>query len=78
MTSEKHRIHPLEFSLPIRLLLGPGPSNLHPRVNQKLSSSMVGYMDIAYFKVMDEVVELLKYLFQTENEITFPVSGAGR
>lgn len=35
-------------------------------------------MDASYFKVMDEVMELLRYLFQTDNEFTIPVSGAGR
>lgn len=75
--SDKHKVKCGELNLPTRLLLGPGPSNIHPRVNLKLAASMVGYMDASYFKVMDEVVELLKYLFQTDNEFTLPVSGAG-
>jgi len=75
--SDKHKIKTSELDLPTRLLLGPGPSNINPRVNLKLASQMVGYMDASYFKVMDEVVTLMKYLFQTDNQFTIPVSGAG-
>lgn len=75
--SDKHRIKWGELDLPTRLLLGPGPSNIPPRVNLRLASPMVGYMDPSYFLVMDEVVELIRYVFQTDNEFTIPVSGAG-
>lgn len=75
--SDKNKINTKELDLPTRLLLGPGPSNVHPRVNLKLAAPMVGYMDSSYFKVMDEVMSLMKYLFQTDNEFTIPVSGAG-
>lgn len=77
MTSDKHRIACTELDLPQRLLLGPGPSNIPPRVNLKLAAPMVGYMDPSFFKVMDEVKELLRYLFQTDNDFCIPVSGAG-
>jgi len=66
------------ISLPPRLLLGPGPSNLPPRVSQALAFPMIGYADPAFYAVMDETVSLLKYLFQTENSFTIPISGAGR
>jgi len=76
--SDKHKVHSeAPLHLPSRLLLGPGPSNIPSRVNLKLCAPMVGYMDASYFKVMDEVKELLRYLFQTDNDFTIPVSGAG-
>ncbi|KAF2072637.1 hypothetical protein CYY_006039 [Polysphondylium violaceum] len=75
--STKHKLVTSGLKLPVRLLLGPGPSNLHPRVNQMLSSSMVGYTDQQYYKVMDETMELMRYLFQTDNHFTIPISGAG-
>jgi alanine-glyoxylate transaminase/serine-glyoxylate transaminase/serine-pyruvate transaminase len=56
-----------EPNLPPRLLLGPGPSNIPPRVNLKLASPIVGYMDPAYFAVMEDVKTLMRYLFQTNN-----------
>lgn len=65
------------INLPPRLLLGPGPSNLPPRVQQALAFPMIGYSDPAFYAVMDETVSLLKYLFQTENSFTIPISGAG-
>ena len=76
--SNKHRIYLGELDLPTRLLLGPGPSNMPPRVNLKLAAPLVGYMDHAYFNVMEDVKKSLRYLFQTDNEFTIPVSGAGR
>jgi len=76
--SNKQKTHLGELNLPPRLLLGPGPSNIPPRVNLKLAAPMVGYMDQSYFSVMEEVKESLRYLFQTDNEFTIPVSGAGR
>ncbi|EGC28993.1 hypothetical protein DICPUDRAFT_99972 [Dictyostelium purpureum] len=75
--SDKHKIKTCTMQLPVRLLLGPGPSNLHPRVNQQLTSSMIGYTDANYYTVMDETMELMRYLFQTDNHFTIPISGAG-
>jgi alanine-glyoxylate transaminase/serine-glyoxylate transaminase/serine-pyruvate transaminase len=62
---------------PERLLLGPGPSNVDPRVKRALSSPLVGYMDPYYLQAMDETGELLRYLFRTENKLTFAVPGTG-
>ena len=70
-------MHFNELNPPERLLLGPGPSNVNPRVLKALSSPLVGYMDPFYLKVMDETKELLKYVFKTKNEFTFPVPGTG-
>jgi alanine-glyoxylate transaminase/serine-glyoxylate transaminase/serine-pyruvate transaminase len=62
---------------PSRLLLGPGPSNVHPRVTRALTAPVVGYLDPAWFAVMDETVTLLRRVYGTENRVTFPISGTG-
>jgi alanine-glyoxylate transaminase/serine-glyoxylate transaminase/serine-pyruvate transaminase len=66
-----------ELIPPDRLLLGPGPSNVHPRVLKVLMSPLVGYMDPFYLQVMDETQALLKYVFKTKNKFTFLVPGSG-
>ncbi len=66
-----------ELSPPNRTLLGPGPSNVHPRVLRAMATPLVGYLDDYYTQVMDDVQELLRYLFQTDNEHTLAVSGTG-
>lgn len=60
-----------------RILLGPGPSNVHPRVMKALLSPVVGHLDPDFVGVMDDIKKLLRIVFQTSNEITFPVSGTG-
>ena len=62
---------------PVRILLGPGPSNVHPRVQQAMAAPMVGHLDPYFVKIMDDTVELLRYLFRTQNKLTFPISGTG-
>ncbi|MFB6282346.1 MAG: alanine--glyoxylate aminotransferase family protein [Halobacteria archaeon] len=66
-----------ELQPPDRLLMGPGPSNVHPRVLRAMSASVVGHLDPYFLEVMDDVQELLRYVFQTDNEWTIPVSGTG-
>lgn len=70
--SELNSIDPSE-----KLLMGPGPSNVHPRVYRALASPTLGHMDPEFLTVMDEIKFLLKSLFKTENELTFAVSGTG-
>jgi alanine-glyoxylate transaminase/serine-glyoxylate transaminase/serine-pyruvate transaminase len=60
-----------------RLLMGPGPSNVHPRVLKALARPTIGHLDPQFIGLMDEIKSLLKYAFQTENEVTFAVSGPG-
>ncbi|MGH7933446.1 MAG: pyridoxal-phosphate-dependent aminotransferase family protein, partial [Candidatus Binataceae bacterium] len=60
-----------------RVLLGPGPSNVHPRVMKAMLSPVVGHLDPDFVKVMEDIKRLLRIVFQTANEITFPVSGTG-
>lgn len=65
--------------LPIwpRLLLGPGPSEVPPRVLQAMSMPLVGHLDPAFVGVMNDIQELLRQVFRTRNSVTFPVSGTG-
>jgi len=60
-----------------RILMGPGPSNVPPRVIQAMSAPCVGYLDPYFLSVMDETQSLLRFLFQTQNPLTIPVSGTG-
>ncbi len=62
---------------PIRLLMGPGPSNIHPRVQMAMSAPLVGHLDPYFTSLMDDTMELLRYTFRTKNKLTFPVSGTG-
>ena len=64
-------------TLPVRTLMGPGPSEINPRVLQALAQPAIGHLDPAFVGLMDEVKDLLRYAFQTENRLTFPVSGPG-
>lgn len=66
-----------ELSPPDRLLMGPGPSDVHPRVLRAMSTPLVGHLDPAFLDFMDDVQRLLRYAFRTENEWTIPVSGTG-
>lgn len=66
-----------ELQPPERTLLGPGPSNVHPRVLRAMATPLVGYLDDYYVEVMDDVQALLRYVFRTDNEYTFAVSGTG-
>lgn len=66
-----------ELNPPLRILMGPGPSSVHPRVLRAMSTPLVGHLDPAFLKIMDEVQELLRDVFQTKNQFTIPVSGTG-
>lgn len=65
------------FNPPERTLMGPGPSNIHPRVLAALSRPVIGHLDPAFVGMMDELKVLLRYAFQTENALTFAVSAPG-
>ena len=66
-----------EFTPPYRLLMGAGPSNVHPRVLQAMASSLLGHLDPNFLSVMDDVRSALRYTFRTENPVTLPISGTG-
>jgi alanine-glyoxylate transaminase / serine-glyoxylate transaminase / serine-pyruvate transaminase len=65
------------LAAPERILLGPGPSMAHPAVLKAMSQPLVGHLDPYFLKVMDQVQEMLRYVFQTRNPLTFAVSGTG-
>ncbi len=60
-----------------RILLGPGPSMVSPRVLNAMSSPTIGHLDPEFLTLMKEVQDLLRFVFQTENELTVPISGTG-
>ncbi|MFH1490984.1 MAG: alanine--glyoxylate aminotransferase family protein, partial [Pseudomonadota bacterium] len=60
-----------------RTLMGPGPSNVPIRVLQALSVPTVGHLDPYFLSIMDDTQNLLRFVFQTENSLTIPVSGTG-
>lgn len=62
---------------PRRLLLGPGPSEVSPRVLQALARPTLGHLDPEYLRLMDRIRERLREVFQTRNELTFAISGTG-
>lgn len=62
---------------PKRILMGPGPSDIHPRVLAALGQPVIGHLDPACVAMMDDLKRLLRYAFQTNNELTFAVSGPG-
>jgi len=65
------------FNPPVRTLMGPGPSDVHPRILEALSRPTIGHLDPAFIELMDELKGLLQYAFQTENALTMPVSAPG-
>lgn len=60
-----------------RTLMGPGPSDVSPRVLAAMARPTIGHLDPLFVTMMDEVKTLLKYAFQTKNELTMPVSAPG-
>ena len=65
------------FTPPTRILMGPGPSVVHPRILNAMARPTIGHLDPAFVNIMDEVKEMLKYAFKTENALTMPVSAPG-
>ncbi len=66
-----------ELRTPSRILMGPGPSDADPRLLRAMATPLIGHLDPEFIVIMDETKELLRYLFQTENELTIPISGTG-
>ena len=65
------------FIPPTRILMGPGPSDVHPRILDAMSRPTIGHLDSAFIDMMDEIKEMLKYAFKTDNELTMPISAPG-
>ena len=66
-----------DFIPPHRILLGPGPSLVHPRVLRALSMPLLGHLDPAFLSVMNDIQTLLRLVFQTEHRFTIALSGTG-
>jgi alanine-glyoxylate transaminase/serine-glyoxylate transaminase/serine-pyruvate transaminase len=66
-----------ELNPPARLLLGPGPSMVHPRVLRAMSTPLLGHLDPDFLEIMNEVQAMLRAVFQTQNPFTIAISGTG-
>jgi alanine-glyoxylate transaminase / serine-glyoxylate transaminase / serine-pyruvate transaminase len=62
---------------PLRKLMGPGPLDIHPRVYRALTSPVIGHMDPAYLKTLEQIGERLRRVFQTQNKVTQATPGTG-
>jgi alanine-glyoxylate transaminase/serine-glyoxylate transaminase/serine-pyruvate transaminase len=62
---------------PLRKLMGPGPLDIHPRVYRALTSPVIGHMDPAYLKTLEQIGERLRGVFQTQNKVTHAAPGTG-
>ena len=65
------------FHPPLRTLMGPGPSDVPPRILEALSRPTIGHLDPRFIDLMDEVKTLLQYVMQTDNALTMPISAPG-
>ena len=65
------------FYPPVRRLMGPGPSDVHPRVLSAMARPTIGHLDPCFSAMMEEVKDLLRYAFRTTNKLTIPLSGPG-
>lgn len=65
------------FHPPVRTLLGPGPSDVNPRVLEALARPTIGHLDPAFIHLMDEIKQLMQYAMQTKNRLTLPISAPG-
>ena len=61
----------------LRMLMGPGPSDVHPRVLEAMAMPPLGYLDSQFFEILDDIRQMLKVVFQTNNELTLAVSATG-
>ena len=66
-----------ELNPSYRLLLGPGPCNVDPRILRIASAPQLGHIDPEFFVILEETAQMLRWLFQTKNEMTLCVSGSG-
>ncbi|WP_338754319.1 alanine--glyoxylate aminotransferase family protein [Bacillus sp. FJAT-52991] len=66
-----------ELLPPKRILMGPGPSDVHPHVLKSMVTPLLGHLDPAFLTIMDETMELLRQVYQTKNKATMAMSGTG-
>lgn len=77
MTTDNWPIKMDRFQPPKRLLLGPGPSPVDDRVLAAMAEPLLGHLDPLFLRCMDDVQNLLRYVFETENRVTIPISATG-
>lgn len=65
------------FEPPLRTLMGPGPSDVHPRILAAMARPTIGHLDPMFVAMMDQTKQLLQYAFQTKNDLTIPISAPG-
>lgn len=65
------------FIPPVRTLMGPGPSDVHPRILSAMARPTIGHLDPLFVGMMDDMKQLLQYAFKTKNQLTIPVSAPG-
>src|SRR5262245_30418250 len=65
------------FQPPKRILLGPGPSPVDDRILSAMAAPLLGHLDPLFLQCMDDVQSLLRYVFETENRVTIPISATG-
>ena len=68
---------PTAIDIPQRVLMGPGPSDVPPRVLEALGRPTIGHLDPVFLRIMDEIRSALRQVFRTDNEMTLAVSGTG-
>lgn len=66
-----------ELNPTARFLMGPGPSDVHPRVLKAMATPLIGHLDPQFIQIMDGIKERLRQLFRTKNDLTFAVSATG-
>ena len=66
-----------DLNVPYRLLLGPGPSVVHPRVYRAMQQPVIGYLDPVFIQLLDDTQRPLRTVFRTENDFTMAISGTG-
>src|SRR5438132_10486477 len=74
---ETHQHTIPELNPSYRLLLGPGPCNVDPRILRVASAPQLGHLDPELFTILEETAEMLRWMFQTKNQMTLCVSGSG-
>lgn len=73
----RERMHYEKFQPPKRVLLGPGPSPVEDSILEAMSAPVLGHLDPLFLRCMDDIQEMLRYVFETGNRVTIPVSATG-
>ncbi|MCB0556370.1 MAG: hypothetical protein KDD02_22685, partial [Phaeodactylibacter sp.] len=66
-----------ELNTSQRILMGPGPSDVHPRVLKAMATPLIGHLDPEFVEIMDDIKAMAQLTFQTKNHLTFVVSAPG-